>query len=273
MEYLFNAWDRVLQEIGKKNLLIFLDFDGTLAPIVATPDKAVLPKLTRKILKKLSENPNVKLAFISGRRLEDIKNKVGIKNAIYSGNHGLQLEGPKIKFEPMIAPRYRLIIERIKSDLKEKIAHIKGAFVEDKGVILSLHYRLVDKKKIPEVKTIFHEAVILHLVGQKIKIKEGKMVFEVRSPIEWDKGKIVLWLLARRIFASKGAAVIPIYIGDDATDEDAFKVLKNKGVTVFVGSSRRSQAQYFVNNRKEVQIFLERILERYNDRVDEQGTV
>lgn len=260
MEYLFNDWKSVVKKIDKNNLFIFLDFDGTLAPIVPTPKRAVLPKAAQRLLTKMSESPNIKLAFISGRRLEDIKSKIKIKNAIYSGNHGFQLEGPKIKFQPLISPQYQKIIERVKSDLGQKIAHIQGAFIEDKGIILSLHFRLVDKKKIAELKTIFHETVILHLVSNKIKIKEGKMVLEVWPPVEWDKGKIVLWLLARRLLASKGGDILPIYIGDDVTDEDAFRVIKNKGLAIFVGTPKTSYAQYYLKNHSEVQKFLEKIL-------------
>ena len=157
MEYLFNNWNDVWRKIDKNNLVIFLDFDGTLTPIVSTPRKAVLPEAAKKLLTTMSENPNIKLAFVSGRRIEDIKSKIKIKKAVYSGNHGFQLEGPKIKFEPLISAEYRMVVDRIKSDLEKKIAHIQGAFVEDKGVILSLHYRLVDKRKIAELKTIFHK--------------------------------------------------------------------------------------------------------------------
>ncbi len=116
MEHLFNDWESVARKIDRNDLFIFLDFDGTLTPIVSTPEKAVLSDTINKLLKEMSDNPNIQLAFISGRRLEDIKSKIKIKNAIYSGNHGLQLEGPKVSFESFISYRYQRIIERIKSD-------------------------------------------------------------------------------------------------------------------------------------------------------------
>ena len=140
--------------------------------------------------------------------------------------------------------------------MEQKISYIRGAFVEDKGLSLSLHYRLVDKKQVPQIKTIFHEAVILYLVRNKIKIKPGKMVLEVRPPAEWDKGKVVLWLLARRNFISGEKNVLPVYIGDDITDEDAFRALKRKGLTVFVGEPGDSKADYYLKNTEEVVKFL-----------------
>ncbi len=275
MEYLFNVWGDVEKRIGKNNLFIFLDFDGTLAPIVSTPKKAVLPKTAKKLLEKMSRNPHIRLAFISGRRLEDIKSKIKIKNAIYSGNHGLQLEGPKMEFEPFfISPRYRMIVSRIKSDLGQKIAHIHGALVEDKGIVLSLHYRLVDKKKIAELKTIFYETVILHLASRKIEIKEGKQVLEVCPPVEWNKGKMVLWLLAQRLFELKGGKIFPVYIGDDVTDEDAFRAIRNKGLTIFVGKPKKTHAQYYVRDHNEVHALLKRILGKYDGGINKgKGTL
>ncbi|MFH1201518.1 MAG: trehalose-phosphatase [Candidatus Omnitrophota bacterium] len=261
MVHLFDKWNKIEQKLKDKFLFIFLDFDGTLAPIAEAPDKAILAEEIRALLKRISDKPEVRLAFISGRALEDIKKKIGLKSVIYSGNHGLEIEGPKIKFKSMVAPRYRMILGRIKNDLQQKISSIRGAFVEDKGLSLSLHYRLVGKEKIAQIKTIFHEAVILFLESNKIKIKSGKMVLEVRPPVEWDKGKVVLWLLNRQIFASRRTNVLPIYIGDDATDEDAFKVLKNKGLTIFVGEPKETYARYYLRNPEEVKEFLTRVSE------------
>jgi trehalose-phosphatase len=86
------------------------------------------------------------------------------------------------------------------------------------------------------------------------------MVLEVRPPVDWDKGKVVMWLLARQQFASEGKQVLPVYIGDDLTDEDAFKAIKNKGITIFVGEPKVSHAQYYLKNVNEVAEFIKVIL-------------
>jgi len=260
MKHLFKEWNAVKAKIKDKYLFVFLDFDGTLVPIAETPDKAKLPKKIKGLLRKLADNPRLKIALISGRAIGDIKNKIGLKGIIYSGNHGLEIEGPKINFKPVVSPRYRIIIERLSNELKQKTSFIKGALVEDKGLSLSLHYRLVNKKQIPLLKTVFHEAVVLYLVKNRIKIKPGKMVLEVRPPVEWNKGKIVLWLLSRQIFALKKEGILPIYIGDDVTDEDAFKALKRKGLSIFVGKAGDSQADYYLKNTEEVVKFLRLIM-------------
>jgi trehalose-phosphatase len=261
MEYLLRNWKRIDEKLKAKHAFLFLDYDGTLIPIVATPQQAVIPRSTKTLLEKFSKNQKYKIAIISGRALKDIKEKVGLKNVIYVGNHGAEIEGPKIKFESPISPRCRAILEHIKTDLEKKLSSIKGTILEDKGLSLSVHFRLVDKSQIPQVKAIVHECAILYLVRSKIKIKSGKMVLEIRLPLEWDKGKVVLWLLARQKFAISEKSFIPIYIGDDKTDEDAFKALKNKGLTIFVGEPKPSHARYYLKNSREVTQFLERILD------------
>jgi trehalose-phosphatase len=147
--------------------MLFLDYDGTLTPIVSTPEKAAIPKQIKGLLAKLSKDPRYKLAIISGRALKDIIKIIGLKGIIYSGNHGLEIEGPKIKFKTPLSPGYMTILKKIKGDLKRRLSSIKGIFLENKGLSLSLHYRLVDKKKIPQVKTVFHESIIFYRLRLK----------------------------------------------------------------------------------------------------------
>lgn len=263
MKYLFENWNEIRKNLSNKYIMLFLDYDGTLTPIVESPEKAVISREPKKLLEKLSKNLRCKIAIISGRSLKDIKNMAGLKNIIYSGNHGLEIEGPRIKFESPVSPRYRSILEHINTDLTRKLSSIKGVILEDKGFSLSIHFRQVNKKQIPYVKTIVHETAIIYLVRNRIKIKPGKMVLEIRPPIKWDKGDVVLWLLARQRFYLKNKSIFPIYIGDDLTDEDAFEVLRNKGLTVFVGESKTSHAEYFLKNTKEVTEFLRQILTHF----------
>lgn len=260
MQHVLRKWDVIQGKLKGKYLFIFLDYDGTLTPIVKSPRLAVLSFETREILKKLAENPCCKIAIISGRSLQDVKSQVGLRNLIYSGNHGLEIEGPKIQYITPVSVAYRKILDDLKAILEKKIATFKGAFIEDKGLTLTLHFRQVQEKLLPMVKTAFHEVVIVYLVENKIKIKTGKKVLEVRPILEWDKGKVVLWLLSRQKFAKSNTEVFPIYMGDDDTDEDAFKALKHQGITIFVGGSKSSNAQYYVRNPNEVRELLERIL-------------
>ncbi|MFA5114796.1 MAG: trehalose-phosphatase [Candidatus Omnitrophota bacterium] len=261
MEYLFDKWNDVQEKIGGRPLFIFLDFDGTLAPIVERPEAASLPAETKELLRELSAEPRFKLAFISGRSLADIKEKIGLQNVIYSGNHGLEIEGPRIKFEPLVSAGYKTLIRSIKSELAKGSAAIKGALLEDKGLSLSLHYRLVAPRQLSALRRIFRDAILPHRLKGKIMVNRGKKVFEVRPAMEWDKGKIVLWLLARESFAAKDGGIVPVYAGDDLTDEDAFRALKRKGLTILVGNSRPSAAGYYVRDHSEMRRFLKMLLE------------
>ncbi len=261
MIYLFPRWHKLKEDLKGRPVYIFLDYDGTLTPISKSPERALISQQAKELIAALSKNPRYKLAVISGRALKDVKDLVGVIGIVYVGNHGLEIEGPKLKFESIVPLGFNRALKKIKYDLSKKLASIKGVFLEDKGYTLSLHYRLVSRRKIPLVKTAFHEAVIVYLVGNKIKINSGKMMLEIRPPTEWNKGKAVLWLLARQEFALKDNRVFPVYIGDDVTDEDAFGALKNKGLTIFVGNPKKSRARYYLKNHKEVLEFLKRVSE------------
>ena len=134
MEYLFSHWDKLKDRLADKFAFLFLDYDGTLTPIVETPDKAIISKERRSLLKKLSTSPHSRVAIISGRSLSDIKATVGLKDIIYAGNHGLEIEGPKIKFESQLSPRLKAVIRHIAEDLARRLSAIKGIVIEDKGL-------------------------------------------------------------------------------------------------------------------------------------------
>jgi trehalose-phosphatase len=261
MKYLFMHWNKLKSKLSNKSIFLFLDYDGTLVPIVETPDKAVISKDIKELLDKVSKNPNCHIAIISGRLLKDIKNMIGLKDIIYAGNHGLEIEGPKIRFESQVSPRLKSIIRQIKENLENKLSGIKGVFIEDKGLTVSIHYRLVDKKDIPLLQNIFTEFISPYIIRDKIKINSGKKVYEIKPPVMWDKGKVVSWLLARQQFAQGEDKIFPIYIGDDITDEDAFRALKNKGLTIFAGELGVSGAQYYLKDTEEVIRFIQQILE------------
>jgi len=261
MRYLFKDWDKIKKRLENKPVALFLDYDGTISPLADKPEKAFVPEETRQLLYNLLSIPKYRLAVVSGRALRDIKNKVGIDKIIYVGNHGLEIEGPKIKFANPVSVRYKRILGCIKDELGTKLAAFKGAFIEDKGLSLSVHYRLVDRGQIPQLKTILRETTIIYAVKGQIRVKPGKEVFEIRPALNWDKGKAVLWLLARWKFSLNDKDVIPIYLGDDVSDEDAFRVLENKGITIFIGTPKHSAAEYYLKDTVEVKDFLNRLQE------------
>ncbi|MFH1684274.1 MAG: trehalose-phosphatase [Candidatus Margulisiibacteriota bacterium] len=236
-----------------KDLFVFLDYDGTLTPIVDKPHQAKLSSARRSFLKKFSQLPHVKLIIISGRMLSDLKKQVGIPGIYYAGNHGMEISGPKTKLVQPKAQSAKPILKKLGSLLVGKLKSIKGVLVEDKVLTLSLHYRLVTKKDLPKVEKIFKDTISPYLKTKKIRVTHGQKVFEVRPDTKWDKGQAVLWFLNKR---AKGKRAFPVYIGDDTTDEDAFKVLLKRGSTFRVGRTTNTHAEHFLKDVDQVYLLL-----------------
>lgn len=256
MKYLFSDWDKVSSEIEKSDrVFLFLDYDGTLTPIVSTSEKAKFPRKTKDLIKRLQRDPKFTVAIISGRSLKDIKRMVGISGFIYAGNHGLEIAKGQRRILKSIKSSTRSAIKKIMLSLKSQLRHIKGARVEDKGCTLSVHFRLVRPRQRQLVKKIFKRVMRPYVLSKKVKISSGKMVLEVRPGIKWDKGKAVLHILA------KEKKAWPVYIGDDVTDQDAFRAIKGKGISIFVGSPKKgTAADYFLKDPREVALFLNKLI-------------
>jgi trehalose-phosphatase len=260
--YLFLKWANVERVLKGKAIYLFLDYDGTLVPIAQTPQMAIMPEKTKELLRRLSKKQDIKIAIVSGRSLADISSRVGLENVVYVGNHGYEIKGPKIDFESPVSSGHIKMFEEIRDNLQKSLSSIKGVIVEDKKYSLSLHYRLVDEQDIPKVREEVYTAIASNEAKDDICVIEGKKVLEIRPAELWDKGKAVLWLLGRQRFAmrDKKTKIVPVYIGDDSTDEDAFGCLKEKGITIFTGNPGDTKAQLYLKDTGEVLRFLENIL-------------
>jgi len=231
---------------------LFLDYDGTLTPIVKKPGMAELSRPRRNLLKKLSRSPRFLVAIVSGRMLKDITKRVGIKGIYYVGNHGFEIKGPKLKFTHPKAKTAKPLLRKIKKEMHRRFKDIKGIIIEDKILTMSLHYRLVKRSDAAKVKKSFLDIVHPFRRAKKIRITKGKKVFEIRPNAKWHKGAAVLWLIRKM-----GKKIIPVYIGDDTTDEDAFYALRKRGATFRVGKNKKTLAKYRLKNVNEVYKFLE----------------
>ncbi|MDI6642786.1 MAG: trehalose-phosphatase [Candidatus Hodarchaeaceae archaeon] len=247
---------RILEKRLKRTLLL-LDYDGTLTPIVERPELATLPLAMRKVLRSVATRHRV--AIVSGRSLVDIKKLVGLKGLYYAGNHGLEISGPGAKLVQPKALRMCSAIAQLCRKLRKELKEIKGAIVQDKGLTVSIHYRLVQLKKLKRLKSIVRKITKPYLNSGTIKITRGKKVIDILPNIAWDKGKAVLWIIS---VVDPKRRFTPVYIGDDRTDEDAFLVLKNRGVTILVSEKwKKSHAKFFLKNVGEVKSFLEKLAE------------
>lgn len=240
-------------------LILLLDFDGTLAPIVDRPELAEMPSRTRRALERLMAMPGVTVAVVSGRVLADVRERAAIPGIAYAGNHGMEIEGAGLhRIHPQAAaarPELEQVAARIMADLEG----IDGAFVEDKGLTLSIHYRMA-----PEREADVREIVLEAAEGRPaLHVTEGKMVLEVRPRVEWDKGRAVLFLLEQM----RPPAQAPvIYLGDDRTDEDAFRALRGwsgaaEGVLIAEAPPADSAAASYLRDPAEVGALFEALAE------------
>ncbi len=208
-------------------LLVASDFDGTLAPLVPTPEQAAAPPAALAALRALGETPGVTLAIISGRRLDDLAPRVPLPEVVLVGNHGLELRGLGLGGPRGNSETCRPRLERLVSATQASLGDVRGLRIEDKRLTVSIHYREVDPGHHGRVA-----AVLAGLVAQEpgVLLHHGKMVWELKPDSPWNKGT-ALFLLRRHLNVPPEATV---FLGDDTTDEFAFRALK-EGHTFFVG--------------------------------------
>jgi trehalose 6-phosphate phosphatase len=193
---------------------VLTDIDGTLAPIVPTPDLSEVPKELREFLRRLSERCRI-VAGISGRAAEEAYRLVGLETIVYYGNHGFEvLRGGEVEVIPEAAP-YRAAIEELEDKAREELGPL-GAFIEEKGITASIHYRNVSSE-VGELCKAFVKREGEHL---GLRITLGRGVAEARPPVRADKGTSVRRLIEE--YSPEKA----LFIGDDTTDLDAFRELE-----------------------------------------------
>jgi trehalose 6-phosphate phosphatase len=264
VQHLFSSWGSFRTDIeSAAHVLLLSDYDGTLTPIVSRPDEAVLSPDVRDKLRALAVKPDFSVGIISGRSLSEVKTLVGVAGVYYAGNHGFEIEGPGLRFIHPVASATRPEIEDVLRQLSAGLSGIAGVIIEYKGLSLSVHYRLVKKSDEETVARIFHRVTSPWLHDGKIRVSAGKKVWEVRPPVDWHKGKAVATIVREMRASLGGGQVLTVYLGDDATDEDAFRVIhRPQGWSIYVGGDNpSSNADYFLNSTAEVVTFLSRLLE------------
>jgi trehalose-phosphatase len=245
-------FDRIWREV-KANPVVFLDYDGTLTPIVERPEAAVLAEETRAVLRLLAQRSPV--AVVSGRDLADVRKRVGIPGINYAGSHGFDIAGPSgehVHGQALAAaPQLRAAAE----DLARDTARVAGVQLERKRFSLAIHYRRASEADVPAVETAVDRARARH---PGLRKTHGKKVFQLQPDVAWDKGRAVLWLLGA--LGLENENVRPIYIGDDVTDEDAFRALAGRGISIAVQEAPgETAARFALRDSHEVREFLARL--------------
>ncbi len=246
------AMDEIADKLRGKRAAVFLDYDGTLSPIVENPDDAVLSEGMRAAIERLSRAASV--AIVSGRDLDDVRRFVDLDHLYFAGSHGFDMAGPD---------GWRHVVEKGKAflpaldaatkALEEALSGIEGARVERKAFSLAVHFRQVAESEEEEVARIVREVVDRN---GKLRASGGKKVFDVKPRADWHKGRAVLALLDTLDLA--GGDVVTFYFGDDTTDEDAFRVIARDGIGIVVRdeTDRASAARYALDDVAAVERFL-----------------
>ncbi|KAB5568683.1 hypothetical protein DKX38_002476 [Salix brachista] len=251
-----NMFEQIVKGSKGKQIVMFLDYDGTLSPIVEDPDRAFMTNEMREAVKDVARY--FPTAIVTGRCRNKVYSFVRLSELYYAGSHGMDIKGPSknsckykkggvlfqpaSEFLPMIDEVYNVLLERTKS--------VPGAKVENNKFCVSVHFRCVEEKMwailVEQVRSILNDY-------PKLRLTQGRKVLEIRPTIKWDKGKALEFLLESLGFANS-TDVLPVYIGDDQTDEDAFKVLRNRGQGLGILVSKvpkETNASYSLQEPKE----------------------
>src|SRR6184192_829915 len=250
-----------VRRFAGKQPVVFLDYDGTLTPIRDRPQDAVISDSMRESVRRLAER--VPVVVVSGRDRQVVQELMGLDNLIVAGSHGFDIWSPAGGFiQREEGASFEGLLREVEANLRAELADLPGALVEPKKSSVAAHFRLVPEEQRLRVKKIVDTLLSEH--PEKLKVTPGKMVFEIQPRLDWDKGKAVLYLL--KALDLDRDDVVPVYLGDDITDEDAFRALAGRGIGIIVGSAndpettgRTTAADYVLNTIGEVEEFLNRL--------------
>lgn len=236
----------------RRHVVFFLDYDGTLSPIVDNPDQAIIPPTTRDALSTLASRFTT--AIVTGRSKQKVMDMIQVDSLIYAASHGFDIHIPKWNLPHRVARDYVPVMKRCTRDLQDLVVEkFAGAHVEDNFLSVSLHYRHVPYAQRAQLTNAVDEIATMHGLHRH----DGKMVLELRPPHDWHKGKAVDFLLTSLQLTSN--CVVPIYIGDDVADETAFSAVDGRGISVVVADesvTRRTVADFRLRDPLEVGQFL-----------------
>ncbi len=254
--------DQLVRDLAGRRPAIFLDYDGTLAPIVDRPEDALISESMREAVRGLAGRCPV--CVVSGRDRRVVQKLMGVDDLIVAGSHGFDIWSPAgVEIQREEGAGFAELLEEVNRRLHREMGPLEGALIEPKKSSIAAHYRLVSEDEGPRIKAIVDAVLEEH--PDQLKMTPGKMVYAIQPNVEWDKGKAVLYLL-EALDLNRGD-VMPTYLGDDITDEHAFEALAGAspwGIGIFVGpaddpevAGRTTAADYVLHGVKELERFLD----------------
>lgn len=248
------SFEEIAHRIDGLTPILCLDFDGTLSPIVDEPTAAQLLDGVAGVLRRLVER--VPVLVLSGRDANDVGERVGVEGILYAGSHGFDVLGPDGRHEPNAeALAYLPHLDALEARLRQETGAIVGAMVDRKRFGVAVHDRRVADDDFDQLWEIVQAA---GRAFPMLRPMRGKRVTEFLPAIDWNKGRALLWLLGRAGYRADIA--LPVCMGDDVTDEDALRAVRDHGIGIVVGTgSRASAATYAVRDPDQVLEFLRRL--------------
>jgi trehalose-phosphatase len=244
--HLFGAWPQVARRFrAAERWLLLLDFDGTLAPLTSDPQAARLGSAVRRILVRLASRRNTRVCVISGRPLDYLQKEVNVPGVRLLGLHGWQRQGASLR------PPERGWLLATKHWLEPRLLSAPGVKLEDKGYVLAIHYREAGLREAKLAREMISQ--VLHRLEPGVHLLEGNMIWELLPSFIEGKGAA-----ARRLLAKLSGRWLPVYAGDDKSDESVFATLR-RGVTIQVGGRNSTRAGFRLRDPAEVREFLERL--------------
>ncbi len=252
------SFGQIAGVVGARRPALFFDFDGTLSEIVDNPDAAQLFPGADKALQSLAALYPV--AVLSGRDLDDIRARIAIPGLWYAGSHGFEMVGPDgVHHQNETAAAAVPLLAAAAGELQEELADLTGVMVEHKRFAVAVHYRNGGTDAEAVVTAAVHRAGVRH----GLKVTAGRKVVELRPNMDWDKGETLEWIVDR---VAGREPLLPIYLGDDLTDEDAFDSVLHDGIGIVVrhteDGNRCTAARYSLDDPAHVREFVERLVEQ-----------
>lgn len=240
---------------------VFLDYDGVLTPIVSRPEDAVMSADMRDTVRALAQRCPV--CVVSGRDRTVVQRLMGMDDLVVAGSHGFDIWSPAEGTIPHdAASGFSDLVAKVTDRLRRDVGTLPGVEVEPKYASVAVHYRLAAGEHRERVAQVVRDLLAEH--ADQLKVTPGKMVYEIQPNLDWNKGRAVLHLID--VLGLDSADVVPLYLGDDITDEDAFRALRGRGIGIIVGhpddpevAGRDTAAEFVLASPAEVERFLTRL--------------
>lgn len=255
-----HALDAIARERRDRLLLLLFDFDGTLAELQRDPAGVYLRPSRRHLLERLARRPMVHIGIVSGRRVADVRARTSLAvPAYYAGLHGLEIEGEGMTFSHPQLEECAGLLQVLARSLTALTSDLPGTLVENKDVSIALHVRGAAPDVRQEAQRRFFRLATPQLESGVLRLMRGSSVFELLPNIAWNKGHAVL-RIREDAERQRETKALPVYFGDDLTDEDAFRAIRDDGLSVIVGA-RPSEARFRLKNPAAVERLLKKIVD------------